>query len=538
MISLSEFLKTKPIETPEAFSVKSEKKTAFSENSDAVESKKPFQEFLKEASQEKTPAPAFAAAVPAEIVEETPETEDESIVSEEESEEEGLEIQLEKTEQEMQILEFGKDQRIRSAENSLELKEKQTEVKSQTVFETEEPESPEMDFTETEVLKMGESLEFSSEEKQVFNQETSFKNGEIANKEEVVSEMFSRKNEIEEREISFADIKKEDDIILNLAKEKNLKSASTEKKEKVFLQEPERQMNSVLERKNEIPVQQPESSAGVFSNVVQKEPTYQDLLKKLSSEAKKIQTPLKEKISEKEKNEISENPKSVQLILNSKEKKTDSEMSVKDSVQTRKETVRLPEEALQIKSSKETSVSVQGGESQSRIEDRQIPLFQSQRQVRTEKTNAELSFVSNPKEVLKNNFAEILKSVRTNILENGKSQADIILHPKELGRMNILVSLDKDALHGRIFVENENAKSVLLSDLSSLHKELKDIGMELASLQVDLSGNSGFAAEKGTWQEEFGSGSAKKSSYSENSAAEEDVIEYIPDPDRILDIKV
>ncbi len=537
MISLSEFLKTKLIETPEAFSVKSEKKTAFSENSDAVESKKPFQEFLKEASQEKTPAPAFAAAVPAEIVEETPETEDESIVSEDESEEEGLEIQLEKSEQEMQILEFGKDQRIRSAENSAEFKEKHTEVKSQAVFVAEESESPEMDFTETEVAKMSESLEFSLEEKQVFNQETSFKNGEIANKEEVVSEMFSRKNVMEEREI-FADSKKEDDIILNLAKEKNLKSASTEKKEKVSLREPERQTNSIPERKVEIPVQQTDSSAGVFSNVVQKEPTYQDLLKKLSSEAKKIQTPLKEKISEKEKNDASENPKSVQLILNSKEKKTDSDMSVKDSVQTRKETVRLPEEALQIKSSKENSVPVQTGESQSRIEDRQIPLFQSQRQVRTEKTNAELSFVTNPKEVLKNNFAEILKSVRTNILENGKSQADIILHPKELGRMNILVSLDKDALHGRIFVENENAKSVLLSDLSSLHKELKDIGMELASLQVDLSGNSGFAAEKGTWQEEFGSGSAKKSSYSENSAAEEDVIEYIPDPDRILDIKV
>ncbi|HNO23540.1 MAG TPA: flagellar hook-length control protein FliK, partial [Leptospiraceae bacterium] len=521
MISLSEFLKTKPIETPEAFSVKSEKKTAFSENSDVVESKKPFQEFLKEASQEKTPAQSVAVAVPAEItVEETPEPEDDSISSEDESEEEGLEIHLEKGESEEPAVESVKDLRVRLAEDSAEIIEKNPKQSKETVFERKESDSLEKDSIETLAVTESEETDFSSEKQKVSFRDSFFQNEEIANKEEVVSEMFSIRNEKEGVEILTENNRKEEDLLLSLGKEKNLKQIPSEKKDKEIIsaKEPEKQPVPPSERI----AQQPESSASVFSNAVQKEPTYQDLLKKLSSEAKRIQTPLKEKLSEKEKTESSENPKSVQLsVLHSKEKKTDSEMNMKETVQTRKETARLPEEALQIKNSKETSLPVQNTESSPRVEDRQIPLFQSLRQNRTEKSNAELSFVSNPKEVLKNNFSEILKSVRTNILENGKSQADIILHPKELGRMNIQVSLERDSLHGRIFVENENAKSVLLSDLSALHKELKDIGMELASLHVDLSGNPGFAAEKGAWQEEFGSSSAKKSSYNENSASKE-----------------
>lgn len=87
------------------------------------------------------------------------------------------------------------------------------------------------------------------------------------------------------------------------------------------------------------------------------------------------------------------------------------------------------------------------------------------------------------------NLPEIIKTAKFQILDNGRNTARIELQPKELGKMTLHITMDKDRVEGRIFVETEMARSVLSSELMNLKSELKTAGLELDSLWIDL--NSG-----------------------------------------------
>lgn len=95
-------------------------------------------------------------------------------------------------------------------------------------------------------------------------------------------------------------------------------------------------------------------------------------------------------------------------------------------------------------------------------------------------------------ETLNRNFQEIVKAAKIQIIENGKNSAEISLQPKDLGKITLFVSEENNRLEGKILVENEEARQMILGDLAGLKAELKAGGLDLFEIQVDINYDSPF----------------------------------------------
>jgi|GEM_PF-2232701 len=95
------------------------------------------------------------------------------------------------------------------------------------------------------------------------------------------------------------------------------------------------------------------------------------------------------------------------------------------------------------------------------------------------------------KQNLQKNLDELVKQARFDIVQNGKSTAEIIMNPKEFGRLTLKVTVDGEKVEGRILVESEEMKSLITNEISKLKESLRESGLELENLLVDVWDNSG-----------------------------------------------
>lgn len=139
---------------------------------------------------------------------------------------------------------------------------------------------------------------------------------------------------------------------------------------------------------------------------------------------------------------------------------------------------------------------------------------------------------------LARNFQEIVKAAKFQIVENGKNSAEILLQPKELGRVTLFVSEENSRLEGKIFVETDSAKLMILSELQNLKADLKTSGLELFELTVDIRDENSMkfsssedkkGSDEGTGYAGRGTGELNPETETESSSLS---------PDRILDIMV
>jgi hypothetical protein len=142
-------------------------------------------------------------------------------------------------------------------------------------------------------------------------------------------------------------------------------------------------------------------------------------------------------------------------------------------------------------------------------------------------------------ETVARNFAEIVKAARIQIVENGKNSAEISLQPKDLGKITLFVSEENNRLEGKILVENEATKQMILGDMAGLKAELKASGLDLFEIQVDINYDSQF---KFTSSEKDREKNENTNEYSNNNKefADETENEILSSETnlRLLDLKV
>ncbi|TGL72210.1 flagellar hook-length control protein FliK [Leptospira jelokensis] len=87
---------------------------------------------------------------------------------------------------------------------------------------------------------------------------------------------------------------------------------------------------------------------------------------------------------------------------------------------------------------------------------------------------------------LKQNLDELIKQAKFDIIQNGKSSAEIIMNPKEYGRLTLKVTVDGEKVEGRILVESEELQKSLQNEIQSIRDNLKESGLDLQALIIDL----------------------------------------------------
>ncbi|MBW0433721.1 flagellar hook-length control protein FliK [Leptospira yasudae] len=90
------------------------------------------------------------------------------------------------------------------------------------------------------------------------------------------------------------------------------------------------------------------------------------------------------------------------------------------------------------------------------------------------------------KKDIQQNFQNLIRSARVQILENGRTEASIRMNPKDLGQMSLSISTDKDVVRGKLLVESNSVKQQLVAELASLKQDLKANGLELESLVIEV----------------------------------------------------
>ncbi len=93
------------------------------------------------------------------------------------------------------------------------------------------------------------------------------------------------------------------------------------------------------------------------------------------------------------------------------------------------------------------------------------------------------------KESFQKSLNELVQKAKLNIVENGKNTAQISLYPNELGKITLNIDVTKERVEGRILVENETVKNLLLNDFLILKEDLKQSGLNLSSLSVEVKTN-------------------------------------------------
>ncbi|MCW7504592.1 flagellar hook-length control protein FliK [Leptospira paudalimensis] len=102
-----------------------------------------------------------------------------------------------------------------------------------------------------------------------------------------------------------------------------------------------------------------------------------------------------------------------------------------------------------------------------------------------------------PKETnLKQNLDELIKQAKFDIVQNGKSSAEIIMNPKEYGRLTLKVTVDGEKVEGRILVESEELQKSLQNEIQSIKENLKESGLDLQALIIDLWDDGNQFAER------------------------------------------
>jgi flagellar hook-length control protein FliK len=101
------------------------------------------------------------------------------------------------------------------------------------------------------------------------------------------------------------------------------------------------------------------------------------------------------------------------------------------------------------------------------------------------------------------NFDDLIKQAKFDIVQNGKSTAEIVMNPKEFGRLTLKVTVKGEQVEGRILVDNEEVKSLIQNELAKLKENLRESGLQLESLQVDLWNDTAFLSSGNQNSESF-----------------------------------
>lgn len=121
----------------------------------------------------------------------------------------------------------------------------------------------------------------------------------------------------------------------------------------------------------------------------------------------------------------------------------------------------------------------------------------------TNRAEKKKEVASPTKSEFQKNFDDLVKQAKFDIVQNGKSTAEIIMNPREFGRLTLKVSVNGEQVEGRILVDSEEAKILIQNELGRLKENLREGGLQLESLQVDLWNDTAFLSSGNQNNESF-----------------------------------
>lgn len=87
----------------------------------------------------------------------------------------------------------------------------------------------------------------------------------------------------------------------------------------------------------------------------------------------------------------------------------------------------------------------------------------------------------------KENLQEIIDKARITVRDSRNGTFTVKLNPQELGNVNVNLIMENGVINGKFLVDNEDAKSMLLSNLNDLKYQLEGAGLSVGEFSVNVS---------------------------------------------------
>jgi flagellar hook-length control protein FliK len=85
------------------------------------------------------------------------------------------------------------------------------------------------------------------------------------------------------------------------------------------------------------------------------------------------------------------------------------------------------------------------------------------------------------------NLQEIIDKARITVRDSRNGNFSVKLYPRELGNVNVNLSLDHGTITARFVVDSEEAKNLLSQNMDNLRQQLKDAGIEVGEFFVNVN---------------------------------------------------
>ena len=142
------------------------------------------------------------------------------------------------------------------------------------------------------------------------------------------------------------------------------------------------------------------------------------------------------------------------------------------------------------------------------------------------------------KEIYQKSLNELVQKARMNIVEGGKNSAQISLQPGDLGKMTLNIEVVRDRVEGKIFVDSESIKTILLNDLLSLKEDFKSSGLSLDSLSVEVKSENHSASQYTDFDENKKFAESQRNIFGINKESILKVEEFSSPVEKLLDVRV
>ena len=86
---------------------------------------------------------------------------------------------------------------------------------------------------------------------------------------------------------------------------------------------------------------------------------------------------------------------------------------------------------------------------------------------------------------------QIIENAKVVVRDSRNGSFSVRLHPRELGSMNISLSLENGVVHGKFLVETQEAKDLLTGSLDQIKQQLSDAGIPVGEFQVNVNDRRG-----------------------------------------------
>lgn len=87
----------------------------------------------------------------------------------------------------------------------------------------------------------------------------------------------------------------------------------------------------------------------------------------------------------------------------------------------------------------------------------------------------------------KQNLQEIIDRARITVRDSRNGNFTVKLYPREMGNVNVNLSLDNGTITARFVVDSDDAKNLLSQNLDNLRQQLKDAGIEVGEFFVNVN---------------------------------------------------